>query len=83
MINMSRITESAIENFAIGLLERQGYRYIYGPDIAPDSDMPQRASFETVLLIESLRTAVARINPNIPPETREDAIRQVRLFIVC
>ncbi|MBU6361567.1 MAG: type I restriction endonuclease subunit R [Chloroflexi bacterium] len=74
---MSRITESAIENFAIGLLERQGYRYIYGPDIAPDSDMPQRASFETVLLIESLRTAVARINPNIPPETREDAIRQV------
>lgn len=77
MINMSRITESAIENFAIGLLERQGYRYIYGPDIAPDSDMPQRASFETVLLIESLRTAVARINPNIPPETREDAIRQV------
>lgn len=31
-----KLTESAIENFAIGQFEVLGYRYIYGSDIAPD-----------------------------------------------
>ena len=34
----SKITESSIETFAIELLEKHGYHYIYGPDIAPDAD---------------------------------------------
>jgi len=75
---MSRITESAIEEFAIELLERQGYQYIYAPDIAPDSDTPERERFEDVLLLKRLRKAVGRINPGIPADAREDAIRQVR-----
>ena len=33
----SRITESTIEKFAIELLKKQGYQYIYAPDIAPDA----------------------------------------------
>ena len=39
---MERITESAIEKFAIELLEKQSYQYIYAPSIAPDSDTPTR-----------------------------------------
>jgi len=39
---MERISESAIEKFAIELLESSGYQYIYAPDIAPDSDTPTR-----------------------------------------
>jgi type I restriction enzyme R subunit len=74
----NKITESAIEEFAIELLEKQGYHYIYGPDIAPDSQTPARQSFEDVLLLEKLRNAVARINPAIPAETREDAIKQIQ-----
>ena len=31
-----KTTESEIEKFAIELLEKQGYQYIYAPDIAPD-----------------------------------------------
>ena len=31
---MSKIIESAIENCAIELLEKQGYQYIYAPAIA-------------------------------------------------
>jgi type I restriction enzyme R subunit len=27
----NRITESAIEEFAIELLEKQGFQYVYGP----------------------------------------------------
>jgi type I restriction enzyme R subunit len=33
---MTKLTESAIEDFAIKLFERLGYSYVYAPDIAPD-----------------------------------------------
>jgi type I restriction enzyme, R subunit len=74
---MEKITEDAIEQFAIELLEKQGYQYIYAPSIAPDSDNPERESFEDVLLLERLRTAVGRINPAVPIDIREDAIKQI------
>ena len=70
-------TESAIENFAITLLEKQGYQYIYGPNIAPDGDTPERSSFEDIILTERLKTAVSRINPTIPMDVQEDAIKQI------
>lgn len=72
-----KITESEIEQHAIELMEQQGYRYLYGPDIAPDSDNPARGSFEDVLLLDILKTAVTKINPAIPADAREDALRQV------
>ena len=86
---MERITESAIEKFAIELLESSGYQYIYAPSIAPDVDQVSlplgeteergfaRQSYEDVLLIERLQTAVGRINPSIPSDVREDAIKQI------
>jgi type I restriction enzyme R subunit len=74
---MKIITESDIELFAIEILEESGYHYIYGPNIAPDSDQPERQSFEEVLLIERLKNAVDRINPKIPALAREDAIKQL------
>ncbi len=33
---MTKITESEIKKFAIELLEKQGYQYIYAPSVAPD-----------------------------------------------
>ena len=47
---MSRLTESAIEDFAIQLLEQLGYRYVYGPDLAPDTDHPERSRYDEVIL---------------------------------
>jgi len=73
----SAMTESAIEKLTIELLEKQGYHYVPGPDIAPDSDTPERSSFEEVLLVERLKNAVARINPSVPADAREEAIRQI------
>ncbi len=75
---MTKITESEIEKFAIELLESSGYQYIYAPDIAPDSDTPERQSFEDVLLVERLQTAVGRINPSIPADARENAIKKIQ-----
>jgi type I site-specific restriction-modification system R (restriction) subunit/very-short-patch-repair endonuclease len=77
MMTTNKITESAIEKFAIELLEKQEYTYIYGPDIAPDSDTPERQSFEDVLLLERHQRAIRRINPDVPPDSCEDAIKQL------
>lgn len=75
---MTKITESEIEELVIELLERQGFSYLYGVDIAPDSDIPLRAGFDDVLLEKYLKAAIDRINPSIPPAVREDALRQVK-----
>ena len=71
---MTRITESEIEEFAIELLEKSSYQYVYTPNIAPDSDTPERARFEDVLLLERLRKAVGRITQNKAKtiDTRDD-----------
>lgn len=39
---MTKLTESAIETFAIEQFEQLGYQYVYGPSIAPDSESPER-----------------------------------------
>jgi len=77
---MTRITESEIEEFAIKLLEDQGYKYIHGPEIAPDGARAERRSFEDVLLVGRLKKAVDSINPKIPPDAREDAIKKIQRF---
>lgn len=74
---MTRITEHSIEDFAIKLLEHLGYHYIYAPSIAHDGEFPERSSYEDVLLNERLAEAVSRINPTLPAEVQEEAIKEV------
>jgi type I restriction enzyme, R subunit len=73
-----KMTESLIEKFAIKQLEKQGYQYIYAPNIAPDNETPERKTFEDVLLKERLIEAVSRINPKVPAEAREEAIKKIQ-----
>lgn len=75
---MTKITESDIELLAIERLEQIGYTYLYAPDIAPDSDSPERDSFEQVLLTERLSKAVQRINPTIPHDAQHEAIKTIQ-----
>jgi type I restriction enzyme R subunit len=74
---MSKLTESSIENFTIELLQNQGYDYLFGGDIALDGENPLRKSFEDVILFDRLKTALKRINPTLPQDAIDDAIRQI------
>ena len=76
----SKITESAIEEFAIELLEMEGYQYISGPDIAPDGERAERKSSEDVLLLDRLTRAVQNLNPDVPVDAQNDAIKQIQRF---
>jgi type I restriction enzyme R subunit len=77
---VKKITESDIEDLAIELLKSLGYQHLYGPDSAPEGKNPERSSFEDVILVNRLRDAVKKINPHLPQQALEDAIRQVLRF---
>lgn len=75
---MTRITENTIEEFAIALLEQLGYQYIYAPEIAPDGERPERKSYEDVLLLGRLQEAIRRINPKVPLDSQEEALKEIQ-----
>jgi type I restriction enzyme R subunit len=75
---MSRLTESAIEDFAIELFERLGYDYIHAPDIAPDGDTPERSRYDEVLLTGRLESALKRINSKLSPALLQAALKEVQ-----
>ena len=74
------ITESEVEELALDILARQGYEIIHGPDIAPDGTSPERQSYSEIVLIDRLRDAIIRLNPKIPAEAKEEAIKQILRF---
>ncbi|MCJ0879982.1 type I restriction endonuclease subunit R [Pseudomonas sp. JI-2] len=71
------MTEDQLEQETLGWLSELGYVHLYGPDIACDGSNPDRESYHDVLLTMRLRTAIARLNPQVPLAAREDALRQV------
>jgi len=75
---MTRITENIIEAFAIELLDKLGYEYIYAPDIAYDGENPERDSYAQVLLLNKLQNAVKRINLGIPADAQAEAIKEIQ-----
>ncbi len=76
-MNNYKYTESDLENAVLEWFEELGYSIAFGPDIAPDGELPERASYKDIVLADRLRIAVARINPSIPQEAQEDAIKKV------
>jgi type I restriction enzyme, R subunit len=69
---MTKISESQIENFAIELLKKQGYVYL-----SPEEQETERQNLSDVVLRGRLKTAIDKLNPNIPEEAREQALREV------
>lgn len=71
------MTEDQLEREALGWLADVGYAVAHGPDIAPDGPSPERANYREVDLAGRLRAVIARLNPAIPPQARDDALKQV------
>ena len=71
------MTEDQLEQEALGWLAEAGYETLFGPDIAPDGDHPERPDYLQVLLPFRLREAIHRLNPDIPTAAKEDALKQV------
>jgi len=73
------VTESVVEEAALEWLRGLGYTTLFGPEIAPGQPLAEQTNYGQDLLVERLRSALARINPNIPGDAREEAVRKVLL----
>ena len=51
--------ESYAEEPALEWLRGLGWAYLPGPEIAPNGSAPERASWDGVVLVERLRSALA------------------------
>lgn len=75
------IREDIVEQAALEWLAQAGYELIFGGDIAPGEPDAERTSYNEVVLLERLRTALDCINTHIPARARagaiEEAIRKV------
>lgn len=78
---MAFLSEAAVEQALLDQLRALDYRIELEEDIGPDADVskskrPERESHDEVVLKKRLEDAVARLNPGLPSEARQDAIRK-------
>ncbi|MFM8323964.1 MAG: type I restriction endonuclease, partial [Pirellulaceae bacterium] len=71
------LNESIVENAALDWFGELGYAVGQGPHIAPGEPAAERNSYGEVVLVERLREAIRRLNPAIPEDAREEALRKV------
>lgn len=71
------LNEDLIEMAFIDQLTGQGFELHHGPDIAPDSDNPQRKNFDSVVLENELLKAIEKLNPGVPSSAITEAHQKV------
>lgn len=70
------ISEDHIEQVIIQEFIDIGYEYINGVEISPEG-LYQEREYNEVVLKNRLQEAIAKINPTIPYEAREEALKKV------
>src|SRR5680860_769868 len=72
--------ESTLELATLDWLKELGYEIGFGPDMAYDginSEREAKANYSDIVLIERLKAAIVRINPEIPVEAQKDALDKI------
>ena len=65
-------TESIVEEATLEWFGGQSYAVAHGPILAPGQPAAERDTFGEVVLMARLRDAIARLNPFIPDDAREE-----------
>lgn len=71
-------TEDALEQWVLEILQELGWTPVHGPDIAPGELGAERADYREVVLNGRLASAVARLNPDLPPDAVAEVVRTVK-----
>ncbi len=72
--------ESDLEEALLAWLRALGWGYVAGPVLSPGGGAPERRSYSDVLLIDRLRAALTKLNPKLPAEAIDDAVRKVTVL---
>ena len=73
---MAVFTESVVEDAALDWLRALGYNVIAGPDMPPGPHA-LRQDYSDVFFASTVRGALGRLNPDLPDEALDDAIRRL------
>jgi type I restriction enzyme R subunit len=73
------INESHVEAAALDWLSALGYEVLSGLAIAPGEPAAERSDYKQVFLFDRLQTKLEDLNPNIPLEGLQEALRKLRL----
>ena len=71
------VSESTVEAVALDWLGSLDWAIVHGPAIAPDTPAAERADYGEVVLNGRLRSALARLNPDLPDDALEDALHRM------
>lgn len=74
---MAFLSEAHLEQALLEQLRTLGYSIEYDETIGPDGKRAERESHSEVILKKRFEDAVARLNPALPKEARQDALRKV------
>ena len=72
------IAESGVEEVCLDYFADLRWAVLYGPDIAPDEDHAERASYRDVLLEDRLRSAISGLNPLLSSSVIDEVVATVR-----
>ena len=67
--------EAALENIVLDNFAGLGWQTVHGSDIAPGELNAERDDYKTVVLVGRLHDAVERLNPDLPAEAVDDAVK--------
>ena len=70
-------TESIVELAALEWFGELGYTIGHGPDLEPGGLIEARATLQEVILRPRLLDALRRINPGVPEDAIEEAVRRI------
>jgi type I restriction enzyme R subunit len=74
------INESVVEDAALDWLNGLGYEVLSGLMIAPGEPAAERSDYKQVFLFDRLQTKLEDLNPKIPLEGLQEALRKLRLI---
>jgi len=74
---MPSFSESIVEQATLEWFEALGYSILNASHIAPAEPNSERETYVDVVLRDRLQTALVTINPDLPLEAIEDAIRKI------
>ena len=72
-----KINEALIEDTCLQQLQAVGWRHEYGKNLPTADGDFARGGMAGVVFTEQLRQAVARLNPDLPPEAVDEVVRVV------
>ncbi|MGQ0602078.1 MAG: type I restriction endonuclease, partial [Anaerolineales bacterium] len=74
---MAAFTESVVEEAVLNWFRQIGYPVLGGGDLLPEAGNGLREDFGRVVLALSLRGALQRLNPSLPPTALDEAFRKL------